>query len=50
MYMVLSALVQGFDFTIKDATARDFESETDNFAISTRAGSNIHAYVDTRSL
>ncbi|KAK8126994.1 cytochrome P450 [Apiospora kogelbergensis] len=50
MYMVLAALVQGFDFTIKNATAKDFEAETDNFGIGTRAGSTLHAHVTARSL
>ncbi|KAI0120912.1 cytochrome P450 [Hypoxylon sp. NC0597] len=43
MYLLLSALVQRFDFTIKGATASDFELERDNFGIGTKAGCNLIA-------
>jgi hypothetical protein len=45
MYLLLAALVQKFTFTIKDATALDFELERDNFGIGTRAGCNLTAQV-----
>ncbi|KAI0173705.1 cytochrome P450 [Hypoxylon sp. FL1284] len=45
MYLVLSALVQNFSFTIKGATAADFEMERDNFGIGTKAGCNLIAHV-----
>ncbi|KAI7782399.1 cytochrome P450 [Diaporthe eres] len=45
MYQLLAALVQRFDFTIKDATAGDFELQKDNFAIGTKAGCNLMAHV-----
>ncbi|KAI1108378.1 cytochrome P450 [Nemania sp. NC0429] len=43
MYLLCSALVQRFDFTIKDATAEDFQFERDNFGIGTKAGCNLFA-------
>jgi hypothetical protein len=43
--MLLAALVQNFTFTMKDATASDFEFEKDNFGIGTRAGCNLMAHV-----
>lgn len=45
MYLLLAALVQGFNFAIQDATAADFEFEKDNFGIGTKAGCNLIAYV-----
>lgn len=45
MYLLLTALVQGFTFTIKGATASDFELEKDNFGIGTKAGCNLMAHV-----
>ncbi|KAI0175596.1 trichodiene oxygenase [Hypoxylon sp. FL1284] len=47
MYLILSALVQNFSFTIKGATAADFEMESDNFGIGTNAGCNLNAHVIT---
>ncbi|KAL9622226.1 MAG: hypothetical protein Q9160_003409 [Pyrenula sp. 1 TL-2023] len=44
-YLLLAALIQRFTFTIKNATARDFELERDNFGIGTRAGCNLMATV-----
>ncbi|KAG8161577.1 hypothetical protein KVR01_008564 [Diaporthe batatas] len=41
MYQLVAALVQRFDFTIKDATAADFELYQDNFGIGTRAGCDL---------
>ena len=45
MYLLLTAIVQNFNFTIKDATAGDFELERDNFGIGTKAGCNLIAHV-----
>lgn len=45
MFLVLATLVQQFDFTIRDATAGDFEMQRDNFAIGTKAGCNLMAHV-----
>lgn len=45
MYLLLAALVQGFNFDVKDATAADFKLERDNFGIGTRAGCNLSVYV-----
>lgn len=45
MYQLLADLVQRFDFTIKDATAEDFELHKDNFGIGTKAGCNLMAHV-----
>lgn len=45
MYLVLAALVQNFNLTIKGATAGDFEMERDNFGIGTKAGCNLMAHV-----
>jgi hypothetical protein len=45
MYLLLAALVQGFNFTIKEAIAGDFELERDNFGIGTKAGCNLIAHV-----
>lgn len=45
MYQLLAALVQRFDFTIKDATAGDFELQKDNFAIGIKAGCDLMAHV-----
>lgn len=43
MYLVLAALVQNFDFDFPDATAADFEFESDRFTIGTKAGCNLMA-------
>ncbi|KAI1193053.1 cytochrome P450 [Nemania serpens] len=43
MYLLCSALVQRFDFTVKDATTEDFQFERDNFGIGTKAGCNLFA-------
>ncbi|KAK8054878.1 cytochrome p450 domain-containing protein [Apiospora rasikravindrae] len=48
MYLVLVTLVRQFDFTV-EGTAEDFECETDNFAIGTRAGPNLYARVRTHT-
>ncbi|KAK8875228.1 trichodiene oxygenase [Apiospora arundinis] len=48
MYSVLSALVQGYDFTFPGATATDFEAVSDNFSIGTKEGPNLHAHVTVR--
>ncbi|KUI53174.1 Trichodiene oxygenase [Cytospora mali] len=45
MYLVLAALVQNFDFEFPDATAADFEFESDRFTIGTKAGCNLMARV-----
>lgn len=45
MYQLLAALVQQFDFTIKDATAGDFELNKDNFGIGTKAGCTLLVHV-----
>jgi hypothetical protein len=45
MYLLLTALVQSFTFTIKGATASDFELERDNFGIGTKAGCNLMVHV-----
>lgn len=45
MYLALAALVQRFNFTIKGATAADFEFARDNFGIGTNAGCNLMALV-----
>ena len=45
MYLLLTALVWRFTFTIKDATASDFELYKDNFGIGTKAGCNLVAHV-----
>lgn len=45
MYLLLAALVRGFNFDIQGATAADFELERDNFGIGTRAECNLIAYV-----
>ncbi|KAF2269980.1 cytochrome P450 [Lojkania enalia] len=45
MYLLLTALVQHFTFTIKGTTAGDFELEKDNFGIGTKAGCNLMAQV-----
>ncbi|KAI2604653.1 putative Trichodiene oxygenase [Hypoxylon sp. NC1633] len=45
MYLIISALVQHFSFTIENATATDFEMERDNFGIGTKAGCNLVAAV-----
>ena len=41
MYLIVAALVQRFDFIVKDAVASDFELERDNFGIGTKAGCNL---------
>jgi len=46
MYLLLAALVQNFTFTIKGATAGDFELEMDNFGIGTKAGCNLMVHVN----
>ena len=46
MYLLLTALVQNFTLTIKDATAGDFELERDNFGIGTKAGCTLMAQVN----
>ncbi|KAK5626525.1 hypothetical protein RRF57_002240 [Xylaria bambusicola] len=43
MYLLLSTLVQRFDFVFKDFTATDFMFERDNFNIGTKAGCNLTA-------
>ncbi|KAI0394396.1 trichodiene oxygenase [Xylariaceae sp. FL0594] len=43
MYLLLSALVQRFNFTFKDCTGADFMFERDNFNIGTKAGCNLVA-------
>ncbi|KAI5927642.1 cytochrome P450 [Camillea tinctor] len=45
MYLFLAALVQQFNFEIKDATAEDFELESDNFGIGTKAQCNLIAHI-----
>ncbi|KAI1392440.1 trichodiene oxygenase [Hypoxylon trugodes] len=45
MYLLLAALVQGFDITVKGATAGGFEFERDNFGIGTKAGCNLFVHV-----
>ncbi|KAM5430386.1 hypothetical protein McanMca71_005682 [Microsporum canis] len=45
MYLLLAALVQEFNFTIKDATACDFELDKDNFGIGVRVTCNLMAHV-----
>ncbi|XXH01450.1 hypothetical protein Hte_007810 [Hypoxylon texense] len=45
MYLVLAALVRNFNFAIEGATASDFEMESDNFGIGTKAGCNLMAHV-----
>ncbi|KAI1505309.1 cytochrome P450 [Biscogniauxia marginata] len=45
MYLFLAALVQSFNFEIKDATAEDFEFERDNFGIGTKAQCNLIARI-----
>lgn len=45
MYMLLAALVENFDFTMRDVTASDFELEKDDFGIGTKAGHNLMAHV-----
>ncbi|RYP91000.1 hypothetical protein DL770_002916 [Monosporascus sp. CRB-9-2] len=45
MYLLLAGLVQRFNFTIKDATASDFELKQDNFVIGTKAGCNLVAHI-----
>lgn len=49
LYMLLSTLVQRFDFEIKDAVAEDFEFQTDNFAIGTKAGCNLVVHVSHKA-
>ncbi|KAK7752472.1 hypothetical protein SLS62_005625 [Diatrype stigma] len=46
MYLLLAALVQNFDFRIEGATAEDFELESDNFAIGTKAECNLVVHVN----
>lgn len=48
MYQLLATLVQRFNFTIKDATAGDFELHKDNFGIGTKAGCNLMVHVTPR--
>ncbi|KAI0798292.1 trichodiene oxygenase [Xylaria sp. FL0064] len=43
MYLLLSTSVQKFDLTFKDAVAKDFQFEKDNFGIGTKAGCNLLA-------
>ncbi|KUI67265.1 Trichodiene oxygenase [Cytospora mali] len=50
MYLVLAALVQNFDFEFPDATAADFEFESDRFTIGTKAGCNLMARVTPREV
>ncbi|KAI0168052.1 trichodiene oxygenase [Pestalotiopsis sp. NC0098] len=45
MYLVIANLVRKFNFTIKNVTAVDFELDTDNFGIGTKAGCNLAAFV-----
>jgi hypothetical protein len=49
MYMLLAALVQDFEFEVKDAVIEDFELETDNVAIGTRAGCGLMVRVRNRN-
>lgn len=46
LYLVLAALIAQFTFTIKDATASDFEMVSDDFAIGTKAGCHLMAHVE----
>lgn len=48
IYLLVAALVQSFDFTIKDAQASDFELVKDNFATGTKAGPNLLTIVESR--
>lgn len=45
MYLLLTSLVQNFNFNIEGATAGDFELEKDNFGIGTKAGCNLVTHV-----
>ncbi|PVH91467.1 cytochrome P450, partial [Periconia macrospinosa] len=45
MCMLLATLVQNFNFTIKNATASDFEFERDDMGIGTKAGHNLMVHV-----
>jgi hypothetical protein len=47
--MLLAVLVQRFGFQVEDAVEEDFEFETDNFAIGTRAGCNLMVRVSSRA-
>lgn len=48
MYLLLAGLVHNFDFEFPDATAADFEFESDRFTIGTKAGCNLMARVISR--
>lgn len=48
MYLVLITLVQRFDFAAKDVTAADFEMDSDNFGIGTKAGCSLIVHVAVR--
>ncbi|EFR02013.1 trichodiene oxygenase [Nannizzia gypsea CBS 118893] len=50
MYLLLAALVQRFDFKIKDATAGDFAFSKDNFGIGTKATCNLMVHVGLRKV
>lgn len=41
MYLTLAALIPNFTFAIQGAKAEDFELDTDNFGIGTKAGCNL---------
>ncbi|KAI1174479.1 trichodiene oxygenase [Nemania sp. FL0916] len=49
MYLLLSSLVQAFDFTFEKAQPSDFELEKDNFGIGTKAKCHLLARVTPRS-
>lgn len=50
MYLVLAALAQNFDFEFPNATAADFEFESDRFTIGTKSGCNLMARVTAREV
>jgi len=45
MYLVLAALVQRYNFQFVDVSAKDFECESDQFVISTKAGGNLNGFI-----
>lgn len=50
MYLLLAGLVQNFEFEFPDATAVDFEFESDRFTIATKAGCNLMARAVSRRI
>lgn len=45
MYLVVAILLQRYDIEFHDITARDFQAESDQFAIGTRSRGIVHASV-----